>query len=112
MTTRLRSLRTLGCLFIPALLFAGGAYLLVRRGPPFFDVRVEGAQIAEQLEEWRAAHGSFPRSLDEAGIEPEEQRFGGFRYQLGFDGQTYELWIGDQERDGVEMRWPKDEDDQ
>jgi hypothetical protein len=69
-----------------------------------------GNAIISQLEDFKAEHGRYPNSLQEAGIEPEKTRYGPWKYEY-ISEKEYHLILGDYMRNHFELkRKPSDED--
>jgi hypothetical protein len=76
----------------------GYAFFRLAAGPPFDDLKREGNPVIAEIEQYRQAHGHYPRSLAEAGLEPSPTRYGPWEYES--DGKEFVLSIGDYGRDG------------
>jgi hypothetical protein len=60
----------------------------------------EGDRIVAALESYRAAKGVYPSRLDDAGIRPTWNRFGGWDYESRDEGRRWFLSVGDYMSDG------------
>ena len=89
----------------PALLIT----LLVSCGPPgrpaFSQLEAAGDPIVEQIERHRAAHGTYPSDLDEAGIALPDAPYGGWKYQSYEGGEDFQLSIGDYIQHDFTLFW-------
>jgi hypothetical protein len=66
------------------------------------------ARFRHRLEAWRAAHGEYPSTLEEAGIQVPATPYGPVRYQAYRDAAgipRYSLAVGDYVRNGFVDTW-------
>jgi hypothetical protein len=70
-----------------------------------------GDGIIRALEDYRRAHGRFPDGLDDAGIRPEWNRFGGWSYDVHEGGSRWDISVGDYMDDGFVMHRSSDQAD-
>lgn len=68
------------------------------------DVKRRAAPIIQRLGEYQRTHGSYPPTLEAAGIPSRRYRCGTFQYRLDTDGDCY-LSIGDYLLDDFEAYW-------
>lgn len=84
----------LGVLLLPLLHPAEPA------GTPRRRLEAVGDHMIEALEAHHARTGTYPVSLEAAGIVPEPNNFGGWHYSSGGAGAFFTLWVGEYNRDG------------
>jgi len=68
---------------------------VLARGPGIDELEAEGGELVRALEHWRREHGRYPASLAEAGLAPAWNRFGGWRYEAGLAGGSFDLVCGE-----------------
>ncbi|MHA3773365.1 hypothetical protein ACXR0O_17670 [Verrucomicrobiota bacterium sgz303538] len=88
----------LGCALLIGLVafFVYGA-----TAPSASDLKNLGDPIVIQLKAYRTQHGRFPSSLEEAGIQSPNTRYGHFYYTPVPPDDSFILSVGDYERDGI-----------
>jgi hypothetical protein len=64
------------------------------------DLRKEGDRIVAALESYRAVKDAYPVRLEDAGVRPAWNRFGGWEYESRDDGRHWSLSVGDYMSDG------------
>ena len=69
--------------------------------PSADDLKRMGDPVVTQLKAFRAQHGRFPKSLEEAGIQSPQTRYGAFYYTTVPPDDSFMLSVGDYERDGI-----------
>jgi len=69
------------------------------------ELRVEGDEIIEKIEEYYKSNKNYPDSLSVIGINSDKDHYSGWEYTLASDGQTFELSIGDYREYLFVMSW-------
>ncbi len=64
-----------------------------------------GDAIVASIEAWRSSHGTYPDSLEGAGIEAQRSTNGVWEYSVDADRNRFELRMGDYDRDGFVLFW-------
>ncbi len=82
-------------------------HLVLPPWPSKSDIERSGAQIIQQLEAYHSAHGSYPESLEAAGIRSPRYRCGSFQYQRESPNK-FTLGIGNYVLDEFEAWWQPD----
>jgi hypothetical protein len=68
-------------------------------GPSTEDLRRDGGRFIAGLHQFQQAHGRYPVSLQEAGINPPVTRYGPWSYWRSEDGRQFGLSVGDYRED-------------
>lgn len=79
-------------------LFLGGVvafFVSVFGEPDIPGLQKLGNELISQIEAHRAKHGSYPASLEAAGLRAPATRTATFIYHVSTDGQRFEIWIRD-----------------
>lgn len=77
--------------------------------PPSYSVmnelRAQGDEIIEKIEEYYKSNKNYPDSLSVIGIDSDKDHYSGWEYTLASDGQTFELSIDDYKEYLFVMSW-------
>jgi type II secretory pathway pseudopilin PulG len=92
---------------IGAVLLTGLVAYCVARSPNYSALKAQGNMLVQQIDAYRAAHGEYPRSLEDAHIENPLTFFGYWHYERTA-GNSFWLSVGDYGRDGFTLRYIPD----
>ena len=88
-------------------LYFGAEYIVSGRtpaqmlfGPTPDELKVVAQPVVEALWRYRSEHGEFPGSLETLDIDVPTTVYGPFRYQVGAQGESFQLCVGEYLRDG------------
>ena len=83
--------------------------LVLTVGPPSSStlngLKFDGEVLVKQIEEYKRINREYPKTLAQGGISNSESRYGGWRYTLENDSNTYLLSIGKYENDLFVLYW-------
>ena len=93
-------------LIIAAVLVTAIISYRVARTPNFESLKAQGNTLIQQIEAYRAAHGQYPDSLQQAHIKAPHTFFGRWEYRHFAD--SFELCLGEYTRDDFFLRYRPD----
>ena len=80
------------------------AAFCVARTPRFDALERQGDRLVQQIEQYRATHGTYPLSFEQAGIG-RPLTFFGYWYYVPVRPNSFELWVGDYGRDRFKLHY-------
>ena len=82
-------------------------------GPPsgrvMDNLRIEGNEMVEQVDQFKRSEGRYPQSLSAIGADCGTAKYGGWKYGIENGGESYFLQIGEYEDDLFTLIWASDE---
>jgi type II secretory pathway pseudopilin PulG len=86
------------------LLITGVAGYWIARTPNYDALKAQGNTLVQKIDAYRADHGEYPRSLQDAHIRPPLTFFGYWHYDH-MASDSYWLYVGDYGRDDFRLRY-------
>src|SRR4051812_31785644 len=91
-------------LAVGVILVAAVAAYWVARTPDYERLKLQGGSLVSEINGYRASHGDYPRSFEDAHIKSPLTCFGHWHYRQDA-AQSFCLWLGDYGRDGFTLRF-------
>jgi len=94
------------CLAV-SVLVAAVVIFLYTPTPNLPELKLQGNGLVTLLQKYQTDHGTYPKALEEIGVEPPQTKWGPWLYYVTDDGLAV-LKLGEYDKDGFTLYWQSD----